>query len=193
MECVKCVFVGDSAVGKTCMLISYKTGSFPTDFVPQVDDNYHEDFPISDGHRVSLGLFDTAGQDEYYRTRPLRYPKTDVFIICYSISSPTSLENVGKKWLPEIRQHCRDFRFLLVGTQSDLRKDARALEKLEAEGGSLVDLARAEEQGKKLGAARVMECSAKTQACLKDVLEEAVKVALAPRPSESESKCCVLL
>merc|ERR1712224_711449 len=104
------------------------------------------------------GLWDTAGQEDYDRLRPLSYPNTDVFIVCYSIISPTSLENVGNKWLPEIRHHCPNSPFLLVGTKSDLRKDARALEKLKAKGASLVDLARAEEKGQELAAARGVQC-----------------------------------
>merc|ERR1711939_688624 len=99
---------------------------------------------------------------------------------------------VGNKWLPEIRHHCPNSPFLLVGTKSDLRKDARALEKLKAKGASLVDLARAEEKGQELAAARVMECSAKTQVGLKDVFDEAIKVALAARakPAKKKGGCC---
>jgi GTPase SAR1 family protein len=46
---------------------------------------------------------DTAGQEDYDRLRPLSYPQTDVFVLCFSIASPTSLENVASKWIPEIR------------------------------------------------------------------------------------------
>merc|ERR1712222_311793 len=94
----------------------------------------------------------------------------------------------------EIRHHCPNSPFLLVGTKSDLRKDARALEKLKAKGASLVDLARAEEKGQELAAARVMECSAKTQVGLKDVFDEAIKVALAARakPTKKKAACALL-
>jgi len=42
----------------------------------------------------TLGLFDTAGQEDYDRLRPLSYPQTDVFLICFSVNSPASFENV---------------------------------------------------------------------------------------------------
>ena len=196
MEHVKCVFVGDGAVGKTCMLISYTTNKFPTDFVPTVFDNYQATVMIY-GRPILLGLWDTAGPEDYDRLRPLSYPNTDVFIVCYSINSPNSLENVGKKWVPEIRHHCPDAPFVLVGTKADLRNDTYALEKMKAKGVkvSLVDPARAEEKGGELGAARVMECSAKTQAGLKEVFDEAIKVVLNVGPYSVPPKKggCMLL
>lgn len=76
------------------------------------------------------GLFDTAGQEDYDRLRPLSYPQTDVFLVCFSVVSPSSFENVKEKWVPEITHHCQKTPFLLVGTQIDLREDAPTLEKL---------------------------------------------------------------
>lgn len=56
-----------------------------------------------DSRIISLNLWDTAGQEEYDRLRTLSYPQTNVFIICFSISSPASYENVKHKWHPEVR------------------------------------------------------------------------------------------
>jgi len=50
-----------------------------------------------DGKTISLGLWDTAGQEDYDRLRPLSYPQTDVFLICFSLVSPPSYENVRSK------------------------------------------------------------------------------------------------
>lgn len=52
----------------------------------------------------TLGLFDTAGQEDYDRLRPLSYPQTDVFLVCFSVTSPASFENVREKWFPEVRE-----------------------------------------------------------------------------------------
>ena len=75
---------------------------------------------VCDGVPVSLGLWDTAGQEDYDRLRPLSYPQTDVFLICFSVVSPSSFENVTSKWCPEIKHHCADAPILLVGKNISL-------------------------------------------------------------------------
>ena len=77
-------------------------------------DNYSAPM-VCDGVPVSLGLWDTAGQEDYDRLRPLSYPQTDVFLICFSVVSPSSFENVTSKWCPEIKHHCPDAPILLIG------------------------------------------------------------------------------
>uniref|UniRef100_A0A673GDK8 Cell division cycle 42, like n=1 Tax=Sinocyclocheilus rhinocerous TaxID=307959 RepID=A0A673GDK8_9TELE len=104
MQTIKCVLVGDAAADKTKLLIRYTTGSFPTEYVPTVFDNYAVTVMIGE-NPVTLGLFDTASQEDYDRLRPLSYPQTDVFLICFSLVDSDSLENVSEKWYPEVRHH----------------------------------------------------------------------------------------
>ena len=52
--------------------------------------------------QVELALWDTAGQEDYDRLRPLSYPDTDVILMCFSVDSPDSLENIPEKWTPEV-------------------------------------------------------------------------------------------
>ena len=94
---IKVVAVGDGAVGKTCLLYVYMNNQFPEDYVPTVFDNYTTQVEFED-KQISLGVWDTAGQEDYDRIRPLSYPGTNVFLVCYSIVSPTSYENVKSKW-----------------------------------------------------------------------------------------------
>ncbi|ROL49371.1 Ras-related C3 botulinum toxin substrate 3 [Anabarilius grahami] len=84
MQAIKCVVVGDGF------------------------DNYSANVMV-DGKPVNLGLWDTAGQEDYDRLRPLSYPQT---------------------WYPEVRHHCPNTPIILVGTKLDLRDDKDTIERL---------------------------------------------------------------
>jgi cell division control protein 42 len=120
----------------------------------------------------TLGLFDTAGQEDYDRLRPLSYPQTDVFLVCFSVTSPASFENVKEKWFPEVHHHCPGVPCLIVGTQVDLRNDEQVREKLAKQKMSPVSRQDGEAMAKQLGAVKYVECSALTQYKLKDVFDE---------------------
>jgi small GTP-binding protein len=109
---LKTVFIGDGAVGKTCMLISYCKNAFPEDFVPTVFDNYYAIVMVND-QQLEFGLWDTAGEEEYDQLRPLSYPGTDVFAICFSLINKTSFDNVLTKWIPEMTRYVSFFFFFL--------------------------------------------------------------------------------
>merc|ERR1712087_739652 len=84
-----------------------------------------------DGKPINLGLWDTAGQEDYDRLRPLSYPQTDVFLVAFSLISRASFENVKQKWWPELKHHCPGVPMILVGTKIDLRSDANTVAKLQ--------------------------------------------------------------
>ncbi|KAJ3608914.1 hypothetical protein NHX12_023442 [Muraenolepis orangiensis] len=187
MQTIKCVVVGDGAVGKTCLLISYTTNKFPSEYVPTVFDNYAVTVMIG-GEPYTLGLFDTAGQEDYDRLRPLSYPQTDVFLVCFSTVSPSSFEN----WVPEISHHCPRTPFLLVGTQVDLRDDSNTVDKLAKNKQRPIAPESGDKLARDLRAVKYVECSALTQRGLKNVFDEAILAALEP-PETKTKKRCVLL
>ena len=82
MQNIKCVCIGDGSVGKTTLLILYTTGQIITDYIPTIFDNYSTNV-IVDNTPISICFWDTAGQEDYDRIRPLSYPSTDVFLLCY--------------------------------------------------------------------------------------------------------------
>ncbi|CAN6441619.1 unnamed protein product [Victoria cruziana] len=157
---IKCVTVGDGAVGKTCMLICYTSNKFPTDYIPTVFDNFSANVVV-DGNIVNLGLWDTAGQEDYSRLRPLSYRGADVFVLAFSLVSRASYENVLKKWMPELRRFAPNVPIVLVGTKLDVREDKGCMaDQLSA---ASVTAVQGEELRRQIGAAAYIECSSKTQ------------------------------
>jgi len=191
---MKLVVVGDGAVGKTCLLISYSTDTFPEEYIPTVFDNYQANVMV-DEKPISLGLWDTAGQEDYDRLRPLSYPHTDVFLICFSIISPTSFDNVKNKWHQEIAHHCPGVPFVLVGTKEDMRSDPHTVAALQNKGTRPISREQGQQLAMELKAAAYMECSAKTQKGLKDVFDTAIKAALAAKAKKGTKnlKTCTIL
>lgn len=101
-----------------------------------------------------MGLFDTAGQEDYDRLRPLSYPQTDVFLICFSVMSPASFENVKEKWLPEVHHHCPGVPCIIVGTQIDLREDPTLTDKLARQKQRPVEYMQGDKLARELGAVK---------------------------------------
>jgi len=174
---VKCVVVGDGAVGKTCLLMAYTKGSFPEDYVPTVFDNYETTVEVH-GEQVLFSLWDTAGQEGYQRIRILSYPKTDIFLLCYSIMEMDSLSNIKTRWYEELQKHSPNVPMLLVGTKLDLRDDPGALEALKRQDPNAVPVTKeqGEQMKKELNFVNFFECSALTRQGLKDVFDEILSV-----------------
>jgi len=189
MQNIKCVVCGDGAVGKTCMLISYTTNSFPEDYVPTVFDNYQANVMV-DSRPISIGLWDTAGQEDYDRLRPLSYPQTDVFLICFSLNKVNSFENVKTKWFPEIQHHAPGVPFILVGTKVDTRTESKS----GVNEGKFVSKAQGEALKDELKAFKYLECSARTQEGLKQVFDEAIRcVLINQNNNDKKKKKCLIL
>ena len=172
----KLVVVGDGGCGKTSLLIVYAQNRFPEEYVPTVFENY---VPLVQfrGQTVELALWDTAGQEEYDRLRPLSYPESDVILVCFAVDYPTSLMNVEDKWVPEISHFCEGVPFLLVGLKTDMRDDETALSMLSAQGIRPVTADQGVAAAQKIGARRYMECSARLGQGVHEVFDAALEEA----------------
>ncbi|XP_064634171.1 ras-related C3 botulinum toxin substrate 1-like [Lineus longissimus] len=190
---IKCVVVGDGAVGKTCLLITYAKNEFSYEYKVTVFDNYTTGIMV-DGQPVALDLWDTAGQADYDRLRPLSYPLTDIFIICFSMVSPTSFENVSLKWYPEVRHFSPNIPIILVGTKEDLREDEDVINTLRRLKKKPISFADGVSLAKTIGAVKFIECSALKGKNLDAVFHTAVRTALNPvKPKPHGHQRCRLL
>ena len=189
---IKCVVVGDGAVGKTALLITFTTNSFPGQYIPTVYDNYAANLMV-EGSPVSLSLWDTAGQEEYDRLRPISYPETQCFLLCFSIANPDSYSNVISKWAPEVRHYCKETPIILIGTKRDLRDDKETIEKLRKNNQTPITYPQGLAMAKDCGAQKYMECSAFDMQSLKDIFDAVVQIVLYPPiPPKPKRKCTIL-
>ncbi|RKF73083.1 GTP-binding protein rho2 [Golovinomyces cichoracearum] len=203
----KLVIIGDGACGKTSLLSVFTLGYFPT--VPTVFENYVTDCRV-DGKNVQLALWDTAGQEDYERLRPLAYSKAHVIIVGFSIDSPDSLENVRNKvtrlmditfkevdekfqWVEEAQERCPNVPIILVGLKKDLRDDPVAIEEMRKRSQNFITTHQAAETAQSIGARKFLECSSLTGEGVDDVFEAATRAALLTFQNGEKSGCCVIL
>uniref|UniRef100_A0A6B2LJN8 Uncharacterized protein n=1 Tax=Arcella intermedia TaxID=1963864 RepID=A0A6B2LJN8_9EUKA len=191
MKCLKIVVVGDKGVGKTSMLISYTTNTFPTDDVPPLYDNFLATVPI-DGKEVKIELCDTEGK-ECERLRPGVYPEASVLLIAFSLVDLVSFDHVETKWSPEVSHYCANIPVVLVGLKEDLRKDSGVVQKLAAKGECPVSCEQGVQMAQKIGAVKYLECSSMTPLGLKDVFDEVIRAVLNPRPAKQPRHSCFVL
>lgn len=127
-------------------------------------------------------------QDEFDKLRPLCYTNTDIFLLCFSVVSPSSFQNVSEKWVPEIRCHCPKAPIILVGTQSDLREDVKVLIELDKCKEKPVPEEAAKLCAEEIKAASYIECSALTQKNLKEVFDAAIVAGIQYSDTQQQPK-----
>lgn len=192
---LKIVIVGDGGCGKTSLLMVYAKGDFPETYAPSVFEKYNTTVTLG-GKEFKLNLYDTAGQDDYDRLRPLSYQEADVVLVCFDVTNPTSFENVLIKWHPEVKHFCRDIPVVLIGCKTDLRKDKECARKLRALNLAPVSYIQAEQTKQDMNAELYLECSAKYQENVEDIFKEATKKALVYRKKlkkHKKKKTCIIL
>jgi len=194
----KLVLLGDGACGKTSLLNVFTRGYFPTVYEPTVFENYVHDIFVDNVH-IELSLWDTAGQEEFDRLRSLSYDDTHTIMLCFSVDSKDSLENVESKWVGEIAENCQGVKLVLVALKCDLReRGADEDDEGTQRGGRekvMIDYKQGLEVAKRIQALRYLECSAKRNRGVNEAFTEAARVALSVKGAGSSgggSKCNVM-
>ena len=150
----------------------FTTGKLLNDYIPTVFDNYKSSITV-DGIECELSLWDTAGQRDYDRLRPLNYRGADLFIIGFSVCSLTSYQNIIHKWIPEVKHHCSKVPFIICCTKIDLRDDKKWCDKNII---SFEDGLRLAKKYEQKGCKGYVECSSITKEGIYLLFETAVRV-----------------
>ncbi|XP_020786254.1 rho-related GTP-binding protein RhoH [Boleophthalmus pectinirostris] len=167
---VKCVLVGDSAVGKTALLVRFTSETFPDCYKPTVFENTGVEVYM-DGVQINLGLWDTSGSDNFRQIRPRSYNQADVVLICYSVANPNSLASVQHKWISEIREFLPKVPVLVVATQTDLRETG-------VHRGHCIMPTQGKQVARDIHAKGYLECSSLNNRGVQQVFESAVRTAV---------------
>lgn len=138
-------------------------------------DSYSINTVDKEGKPLRVDFVDTAGQEDFARLRASCYVGTNIFLLCFSASSPSSFENVSKKWYPEINAACPKALIVLVATKIDLRDDKETIALLKAKKLKPVTSDQGKAKKKEISAVVYVECSAKANKNIKAVFEEAIK------------------
>ena len=177
--------------GKTTLLTTYTDpGDYPI-VVSTVFDNCTTAVEV-DGTLVNLKFWDTGSGDEHARLRALSYPETDVFLICYSIGSPASLENIITKWHPEVMHHCPEASVVVVGTKLDLRDDPKTIENLASTQMHPVTYEEGLDVAKTVGASFYCECSSLSRKGVACLFNGVARVAKAKMEANRPTGCNVM-
>lgn len=185
---LKIVMSGDGSCGKTSCLNVFTKGFFPDVYEPTIFENYVHEIYV-DGKQITLSLWDTAGQEEYENIRSLSYSDSNVILLCFSIDSRDSLENIETKWKEEVEIFGeKNADIVLMALKCDLRQ-------LENKNNNVVNpntirnsTANAQrkyisyEEGlqvaKNIGAVRYLECSAKLNKGVNEAFTEVSRVGM---------------
>ncbi|ROT41067.1 protein RHO3 [Sodiomyces alkalinus F11] len=200
----KLVLLGDGAAGKTSLLNVFTRGYFPTVYEPTIFENYIHDVFVDNVH-LELSLWDTAGQQEFDRLRSLSYDDTDVVMLCYSVDSRESLENVESKWLGEISENCPGVNVVLVALKCDLREssndddnnvvgaeEGQQEQRAEKQNQNLVNYEEGIAVAHRIHASRYLECSAMRNRGVNEAFTEAARVALSIKKEDEGLKCVAM-
>ena len=188
---------------------------FPTVYEPTVFENYvhgKQSIPtirrqlanyvstdiFVDGVHIELSLWDTAGQEEFDRLRSLSYDDTHAIMLCFSVDSKDSLENVESKWVGEIAENCQGVKLVLVALKCDLREQGGDEESEEGgqhkETKEMINYNQGLDVARRINALRYLECSAMRNRGVNEAFTEAARVALSVKSNggKDDGKCNVM-
>merc|ERR1719361_1286261 len=117
---IKCILLGDSAVGKSCILVRYFDDSFQCSAGATIGIDYRIKTVELGDDVIKFQIWDTAGQEKYRTIIAAYYRGIDAALICYDITNRESFENL-MEWIENVQEYSSEDAFMmLVGTKLDL-------------------------------------------------------------------------
>ena len=185
MKIITCAAVGNVLVGRSTLFVRYTKGEYPSYIPPSLWEEYAATVTVN-GEPYTLQMYNTAGDEDYDRLRPIFYQNADVIMLCFSVVDPCSYENITDRWRPEVHNFCPNVPIVLVGMKLDLRDDNFTLRDLKAKRERPITHNEGLEMQHKIGAVAYLECSALTKEGVNKVFHAVVSAVLTPRVSESK-------
>ncbi|XP_064376106.1 ras-related protein Rab-26 isoform X1 [Dromaius novaehollandiae] len=120
----KVMLVGDSGVGKTCLLVRFKDGAFLAgSFISTVGIDFRNKVLTVDGVKVKLQIWDTAGQERFRSVTHAYYRDAHALLLLYDVTNKASFDNI-QAWLTEIHEYAQqDVVLMLLGNKVDSAQD----------------------------------------------------------------------
>uniref|UniRef100_H3CBZ9 small monomeric GTPase n=1 Tax=Tetraodon nigroviridis TaxID=99883 RepID=H3CBZ9_TETNG len=116
----KLLLIGDSGVGKSCLLLRFADGAYTDSYISTIGVDFKIRTVDMDGKTVKLQIWDTAGQERFRTITSSYYRGAHGIVLVYDVTEQASFDNV-RLWMDEIERYaCEDVSRLLVGNKSDL-------------------------------------------------------------------------
>jgi len=122
----KVLLVGDSGVGKSCILQRFLDHTFEKHFINTIGVDFRfRNMKVYNKH-IKLQIWDTAGQEKFHAITCAYFRKAHGVILVFDITNPASLVSVCQRWLPLIQNHAdyKEIAIVLAGNKSDLVQNA---------------------------------------------------------------------
>lgn len=124
---VKLLLIGDSGVGKSCLLLRFTDDSFTTSFITTIGIDFKIRIFELDGKRIKLQIWDTAGQERFRTITTAYYRNAMGILLVYDVTDESSFNNI-RNWIKNIEQHASDnVNKILVGNKADMDQSKRAV------------------------------------------------------------------
>ena len=119
---LKILLIGDSMVGKTCLLLNYVDHVFPEEHIATIGVEYKDKYIIKDDYNIRLQLWDTAGQERFGSITKNIYKGVNGVLFIYDITSRKSFNSI-KKWIKETENCDEEIKGVILGNKVDLEDE----------------------------------------------------------------------